>query len=148
MSWAIRVANPADLDGIKRLCDAHRNELGFVMRPSLVSAIERREVLIAHDADQHLAGFVHFHHRRDQQTTLYHIVVDPKYRLLGVGNELVQRLRESALGAGKVFVQLKCPVTLPSNKFYEKLGFRLVETEAGKGRPLNVWRLELAPSGV
>jgi N-acetylglutamate synthase-like GNAT family acetyltransferase len=143
MTWTINEARSADLDKIKSLCDSHRPELGFVMRPSLALAIDRREIFIACDNTQRLVGFVHFRHRRDQQTTLYHIAVDPNYRLHGIGTRLIEGLEKSSLDAGKTFILLKCPVTLSSNKFYERVGFRLVETLVGKARPLNLWRLDL-----
>ena len=138
----IRKATLADLDAIKAIADAHRRELGFVLRPALAESIEREEVLVAEN-HQELIGFVEYHHRQDEQTTLYHIVVAPDYRRRGIGRRLIERLADEARMAGKEFIALKCPVTLPANDFYAHTGWSLVSGEAGKRRPLNLWRFVL-----
>jgi len=82
-------ATVTDLDAIKQIADAHRRELGFVRRPTLLAAINRQEIFIAkHNAQ--IIGFVEYHHRRDNQTTLYNIVVKADYRTQGVGRALVE----------------------------------------------------------
>lgn len=134
-----------DLDPIKGIADKHRTELGFVMRPSLEKSIHDHEIVVA-TSENVVVGFVHYHHRRDLQTTLYHLVVCSEYRFLGIGNNLVTKLTEEARALGKVYVLLKCPVTLASNAFYERIGFKLNGTELGKERELNVWRYDVAPS--
>lgn len=71
---------------IKRFADRYRNEIGFVLRPALVKSIVEREIFTAFEEDQ-LIGFIHYHHRRDLQTTLYHIAVASEQHLKGiVGN--------------------------------------------------------------
>jgi N-acetylglutamate synthase-like GNAT family acetyltransferase len=137
-----RKAILTDLDAIKRLADMHRTELGFVLRPSLEKSIHDREIIVAFHED-YLVGFVHYHHRKDQQTTLYHIAVHPSHRSCGIGQELVSRLRADSRESGKILIRLKCPVTLPSNQFYQQVGFQLAGTEDGKERKLNVWQAEL-----
>ena len=144
---AFRKAIIGDLDAIKQLADKHRNELGFVMRPSLEKSIHEEEIIIAVN-DNSIIGFVHYHHRRDEQTTLYHIVVNPEYRLSGIGSELITRLKMEAGNIGKAFVLLKCPVPLASNIFYQAIGFKLTSTETGKERKLNIWQLDLETKNV
>lgn len=138
----IRKATLADLDAIKAISDAHRRELGFVLRPALVESIERNEVLVAEN-HQGLIGFVEYRHRQDEQTTLYHIVVAADYHRRGIGRRLIERLADEARMAGKEFIALKCPVTLPANAFYARTGWSLVGSEPGKRRPLNLWQLVL-----
>ncbi|XWX02493.1 GNAT family N-acetyltransferase [Aggregatilineales bacterium SYSU G02658] len=130
-------ATLADLDGIKSLYDQHKRELGFVLRPSLVQAIESQELIII--ANDGLLGAVHYHHRCDGQTTLYHIAVDSNKRQLGVGRSLVNALRNECKTLKMEKILLKCPVELPANAFYKALGFKLVITETGKHRQLNIW---------
>ncbi len=132
-------ATPLDIDGIKQIADAHRNELGFVRRPSLLEAINRSEVLVA-KKNGNVLGFVEYRHRKDQQTTLYNIAVIPEYRGLGIGRKLVQPLVEEAKKRNKDYILLKCPEDLAANKFYEALDFKLHTIEPGKHRQLKIWR--------
>ena len=133
-----------DLDAIKQIADAHRRELGFVRRPTLLAAINRQEIFVAKRNEQ-IIGFVEYHHRRDNQTTLYNIVVKADYRTQGVGRALVEALAIESRGRGKAFILLKCPIDLPSNQFYKTLQFQSGTAEAGKHRPLNIWQLDLSP---
>lgn len=140
----IRKATPADLDSIKVIADAHRQELGFVLRPALARSIMRGEILVAENS-QGLIGFVEYHHRRDEQTTLYHIVVVANHRRQGVGEALIDALCDEALRLGKQVIQLKCPADLPAQEFYARLEFDLLGQEEGKARPLTIWSLSLVP---
>lgn len=139
----IRKATENDLDAVKAIADAHRTELGFVRRPTLQEAIKRGEVIVAQSGES-LVGFVHYHHRRDTQTTLYDIAVAPTFRLAGIGNILVTALIAEAQTLGKQVIILKCPAELPANGFYPRLGFKCQAEEPGKRRKLIVWRLSLA----
>lgn len=146
MIITIEQARMGDLGNIKKLCDAHRTELGFVMRPSLETAIKSKTVLIARDtssAGKSCVGFVDYHHRRDKQTTLYHLAVVEGARMSGVGHALVLALCDEARKHGKTLIRLKCPEPLPANLFYAKIGFVKVRTEPGKSRPLCVWEMSI-----
>ena len=55
-----------------------------------IKAIAHQEVLCTP------VGFLHFHHRRDKISTLYHLCVSPSYRRQGVGKQLVEILEELA----------------------------------------------------
>lgn len=138
----IRKANENDLDAIKTLADAHRVELGFVRRPTLLEAIRRGEIIIAQNS-KHIAGFVHYHHRRDTQTTLYDIAVKPDYRLAGIGKTLIYALISEAQTLGKQTILLKCPEELSANAFYASLGFERWQDDPGKRRRLIVWKLDI-----
>lgn len=141
----IRKALLADLDDIKLLADAHKQELGFVLRSALARSIERSELLIAENSKGAI-GFLEYHHRRDQQTTIYHIAVDQKYRRKGVGHSLLKKLVNESLFQNKRFIKLKCPEGLEAQLFYTQVGFSIVGQEEGKKRRLNVWGLLLVPA--
>jgi GNAT superfamily N-acetyltransferase len=141
----IRKAISTDLDAIKSLADAHSHELGFVLRPALARSIERSELVVAANSTGPIA-FAEYHHRRDAQTTLYHIVVAPDYRRQGIGRWLIERLADEARATGKEIIVLKCPATLPANDFYAHTGWSLAGSEPGKRRPLNLWQLPLDAS--
>lgn len=138
----IRSAATTDLDAVKCLADEYRYELGFVLRPALAKSIEQSELLVAENS-KGIVGFVEYHHRRDEQTTLYHIAVQHDHRQLNIGRQLVEALLSEARQHGKSRIQLKCPVDLEANEFYERLGFTRVEVQPGKGRSLVVWRFGL-----
>ncbi len=133
----IRKATLNDLDEIKALADANRYELGFVLRPALIRSINRKEVFVAENKS--IMGFVEYHHRRDSQTTIYHIVVCKTYRRVGVGRALINAVIEEAKKFNKKYILSKCPIDLPANKFYEHLGFENSGISNGKNRKLVVW---------
>ncbi len=136
----IRKARLADVDAIKALADSNRRELGFVRRAALSESILRNEVFVA-EVGTLVAAFVEYHHRKDSQTTLYHIAVAEEHRMQSIGRGLLQALEREAIACGKRRVVLKCPVELSANCFYQKLGFVVHSTQEGKKRPLNVWVL-------
>ena len=138
----VRKAEPTDIDAIKQIADAHRRELGFVRRPTLLESINRQEDFVAQNRDG-LVGFMEFHHRRDSQTTLYNIVVNANFRQKDIGRLLIQNLEEDAVNQNKSVVLLKCPEELPANTFYERLDYTLVKTDPGKSRRLNIWAKDL-----
>ncbi|MBI5668050.1 MAG: GNAT family N-acetyltransferase [Chloroflexi bacterium] len=137
----VRKATIEDLEAIKRLSDQHRAELGFVLKPALEKAILDGEVFVA--VAPQIVGFVHYHHRRDSQTTLYHIVVNMEERRQGIGRALLSRLKVEATERGQSSILLKCPTELPANKFYEQCGYSHIDVEPGKHRRLNVWQISL-----
>lgn len=137
----LRKAVLEDLPVLKTLADAHRHELGFVHRQALLRSIKKQEVIVAQNTDKPVA-FVEYHHRQDEQTTLYHIVVDPKYRGQGIGQALMNALRKESHDLKKKFIRVKCPEDLEANRFYEYLGCQLVEKEEGKQRALFIWELK------
>ena len=141
----IRLAITTDIDDIKQLADAHRHELGFLRRPALLEAIQRKELLVAQNGVG-IVGFVEYRHRRDQQTTLYNIVVHPAHRKQGTGRQLVSELEKESLQKEKTIVLLRCPEDLSANTFYERLGYKKASVEAGKSRRLNIWQKTLSTS--
>lgn len=134
----IRKANLADIGTIKRIADANKDTLGFVTKPALQFGIEKGWLLVAEE--NNIAGFVHYRHRRNQQTTIYEICVDRSYRGQGIGRLLIDTLVTEARGLQKAYIQLKAIQNIPANIFYEKYGFSLVGVETGRKRALNVWR--------
>lgn len=139
----IRRAVVADVDAIKQLADCHKAELGFLVRDALLRSIGAQEVFVAEVPIGKLVGFIQFHHRKDTQTTLYNIAVDPQKRTNGIARCLIEALINDSRAHHKLVVRLKCPVDLPANDFYAHLGFTLDYTVSGKLRALNIWKLTL-----
>jgi N-acetylglutamate synthase-like GNAT family acetyltransferase len=136
--WIVREALAADISSVKRLFDQHRIELGFVLRPTLEKAVQAREVLVVVTKGQ-ILGAVHFHHRHDKQTTLYHIAVSNSKHRKGIGTALIKALGEVCVVREQIHILLKCPADLSANLFYAHLGFQHERTESGKRRALHIW---------
>ena len=140
--FTIRKAEQEDIDRIKAIADSNKDAIGFVLRPALVEAIQRKWVLVAEDSGQ-LIGFAQYRHRRDSQTTLYEICVAEEYRGNGVGRALLDALVEESRRLGKTIIRLKCPADNEANGFYDHLRFVRVGWEQGRRRKLIRWESQL-----
>src|SRR6266851_5899389 len=136
----------ATVTKIKSLADQHRSELGFHSRQAFIDSCNKNELLVA-KIDGQVKGFVRFHHRRDNLTTLYEIATAPEIRTKGTGRRLVEALVSNCRKIGSRCIRLSCPVELPANQFYETLGFvrSSRRSSPGKNRPLNQWALPVLP---
>lgn len=125
----------------KKISSKFSKELGFVNSAALNESASKNEVEVIPGI-----GFVHFHHRRDGQTTIYSLAVLPEHQSQGWGRLLFYRVLGSLVehrnhsGAGEFNILAKCPENLPSNEFYSHVGFKLTEVEKGKKRKLNIWK--------
>lgn len=148
----VRLADLDDVDAVKHLADAHRREVGFVVRASLIEACKRRELFVAvwkgatpaetdalASTTTSIIGFVQGYFRKDGQTTLHAIAVYPHYRRVGVGRALVSALVDASRERKMRLILLRCPIDLEANTFYRSLCFREERTEPGKRRELVVW---------
>jgi ribosomal protein S18 acetylase RimI-like enzyme len=129
----------ANIDAIKQIADAHRNELGFIRKSTLLKAIERSEVFIA-KRNNNVVGFVECRHRLDEQTTLSNIAVTAECYQMGIGRKLVEALVTEAKEREKEYILLKCPEELTANEFYRAMNFQLYKVEPGNRRKLKIWR--------
>jgi N-acetylglutamate synthase-like GNAT family acetyltransferase len=120
----IRQATINDIDNIKRVADCYKKELGFILRPALVEAVNRGELLY-HES----GAFCHWHRRRDQVSVIYEICVPDEARGQGLGRAMVEQLPRP--------IRLKCPVTNASNEFYQHLGLETANGPAADGQPGN-----------
>jgi len=137
----IRKSSLEDLPFIKILSDKNINSLGFTMTGKIRESIEKQHCFSAFYKDE-FCGFVIFRHRKkDDQTTLSIICVEEKYRGLKIGTNLIEFLIDDCFENKKKFIQLKCPVDLPSNKFYKEMGFEIYSVEKRENkRDLNIFR--------
>jgi GNAT superfamily N-acetyltransferase len=125
----IDYATMEDIPLIKKAANKHTEELGFIGGWDFKGVIEKQHMLVDRDS----GSFCHFHVRKDGMTVIYEILTTPAARGTGLGRQMVNKLVRP--------VRAKCPEGLPSNGFYQKLGFELVKVEEGKKRKLNVWEL-------
>jgi N-acetylglutamate synthase-like GNAT family acetyltransferase len=126
----IRLAKLTDIDAIKKVAAKHTKELGFILRPALIEAVKREELLYETETD----SFCHYHTRRDGVSVIYEICVPTECRGKGIAQQMINMI--------PLPIALKRPVDNESNKFYAHIGFSLFSVEPGKKRQLNVWRLE------
>ncbi|MCA9968712.1 MAG: GNAT family N-acetyltransferase [Anaerolineales bacterium] len=136
--YVIRKAVDSDLDEIKKIADSHKKELGFIRRPALARSIAQEELIVAANGVG-IMGFIQYHHRRDEQTTLHNIVVVQSFRKIGVGQKLIQRLEAEAIAMDQNTILLKCPEDLDANEFYKSIGYSETNKETGKARSLIIW---------
>jgi len=155
MDVEVRLAKRSELKAVKRLADEHRHELGFVKLAALEKAIQERRLFVAVVPSSlvpcppsrvpRIVGFVHFRCCKDGHATIYEIAVAPDWRGKGVGRKLVEAVCTHARLHSCTRLRLKCPIDLPANGFYQRLGFvRIgIETHDGNRRPLAIWELDL-----
>ena len=129
----IRLATEKDIDTISKIASKSSKEIGFVMKVAMKEAITKDSLIVV-ERNREVVGFCKFNKRKkDGVTVIYEICVLKEYRGLGYGKQMINYLTKP--------IELKCPVDNASNKFYEGIGCKLVETVPGRKRALNVWRL-------
>ena len=136
----VRLADIEDVAAVKRIVDSNRNAFGFVLKARLEGLARQHELLVK-EHDGQIVGFITFHHRRDGWTTIHELCVSEEFQGNGVGRVLVEEVIQQARSAGQKGVRLKCPIDLPSNGFYARLGFNRVSIEDSRDgrRALAVW---------
>lgn len=123
----------------KLIASRFTRELGFVHLRALEASEAKRELEVLPGI-----GFVHFHYRRDRQTTIYSLAVLPEHQRQGWGRLLFYRVLCRAIENGSDRIFLKCPEDLiGANKFYRNLGFQLTGIDPGKRRSLNCWEYKI-----
>src|ERR1035441_8765410 len=133
-----------DLAEIKRLADANKKDLGFVLGATILDGLANERCFVARERlSGKVIGFVHFRHRRDGKTKLYQICVDCEFRRSGCGAALVETLATSARYKGIAEILLVCPDDSCANGFYERLGFVATALRPGRVRFLQEWKLPL-----
>jgi GNAT superfamily N-acetyltransferase len=131
----ITTAVDVDVDSIIKIAHQYRNELGYVHPVALHEHIAKGTVHVCKE-DGRIVGFVDFHARRDGWQTVYHLATDKEFVGQSVGRQLLY--------------SVPCPMRLKvttdnetANRFYANAGMRLVATELGRKRPLNVYELRI-----
>lgn len=117
----------------------HRAALGFVHTEAARKRGELLEIRLPYDG--RIIAFADYHQRVDGQLTIYSIGVAFGWQRHGYGTDIVTSLKEM----GPISIVARCPADLPSNGFWQHIGFTLVETKPASGnkRAINTWRLEL-----
>lgn len=123
----------------KKIASQFSQELGFVNSAFLQEQLAKNELIVLENI-----GFINFHHRKDNQTTIYEIAVTKEYHRQGYGKLLFFKVLCSAIDNNKTFIQLKVTFdNLNAQSFYQKIGFKKVGEEQGKKRRLFVYRYDI-----
>jgi N-acetylglutamate synthase-like GNAT family acetyltransferase len=126
----------------KQIASQYLKELGFVNQSALEESNKKGYLEVVGDHKSGIAGFTHFHHKQNGETMIYSLAVLPEHLKKGWGCLLFYRVVCSAIEHGSTKVVARCIDGLPSNKFYEHLGFKLVAVERGKKQLFNKWEYE------
>lgn len=135
-AWAgctalIRYAVADDIPAVQGIAYQWREALGRVMRPALVEAAARRELIVAERHGQ-VVGFANTRTRRDGVTVVYEFAVDRAH--------LRSRIGTGLLAAVPVPTRLKVTAdNAIARSFYEAREMCCIAHEAGKHRPLLVY---------
>ena len=143
MISVVEARSDEHVSAAKQIADRFRRELGFHTAQAFQDSGNRGELLVALMGSDPV-GFVRFHHRRDRRTTLYEIA--SVLQGAGVGRGLISVLIAHCRAAASEEIQLKCPIELPANLFYSKVGFILRQSRsvAGIRRSLFEWHLPIS----
>ena len=128
----IRTSVEEDIEEISEIAKKSSKEIGFVMKIVLKDSCKTQTLLTALYKNN-IVGFCNFNIRnKDNVCVIYEICVHKDFRGLGIAKKMIEILPKPIL--------LKCPIDNESNNFYKKIGFKKIDIEEGKKRPLNVWR--------
>jgi ribosomal protein S18 acetylase RimI-like enzyme len=146
-SLTICKAVPQHLTPLKALADQSRDEIGFLHRAKIQEAIVASRILTVVTEGQPIGFTIYRHRKLDSRTTLSEICIASEWRRRGLGRMLIRALCDECQAYARTEIQLKCPVDLSANAFYQQMGFQHIATEQGRVRQLNVWRLPIPQQG-
>lgn len=127
--------NEEEIDIVYKLFNKYSKEVWFVMKPTIRERLNKKELTI-YRKDDKIIWACSFHKKRDWFTVIYEIVVDKDYRGNGYGKDMIEFLIYKRHN-----IILKCPIDNESNKFYDKIWWKLYWVEKWKKRQLNLWHL-------
>ncbi len=127
------------------LSNRNTESLGFIESTRMAKRIEKGQVLAEYDNGD-LCGYL-LHGCLGNWVHIHQACIQEDARRIDHGRALVARLAAKARRAGCMGISLRCRDNLPSNLFWQALGFEHVATVPGgrsRGRMINVWMLEFA----
>jgi ribosomal-protein-alanine N-acetyltransferase len=88
-------------------------------------------VVIVHEPDQRVAGYIIYWHIRDE-VQINNIALHPDFRGLGIGEAVLTVILKEVRGKGATFVTMEVrPSNTPAVSLYRKLGFKVLGTRKG-----------------
>jgi ribosomal protein S18 acetylase RimI-like enzyme len=119
--------------------------LGFIPRARFAERVELGQVLAEYDNND-LCGYVLIGHPRDW-LHIHQICIQDDARRFEHGTRLLRRAADAARRHACQGLGLRCASDLPSNAFWQALGFQQVATVPGgqaRSRSINVYKFPFA----
>jgi ribosomal protein S18 acetylase RimI-like enzyme len=138
MGVTVREAKLPDIKAIMEIARKDVDHLGFEPQGAYIEGINTAKVLVAILDDKYIIGFVKFGGTTKDMWTIYQIATARPARGKGAGKALIEGLAERA-GVQQAGIRLK--VTTENSvavAFYQKMGFRIIDTERPNKRSLYV----------
>jgi N-acetylglutamate synthase-like GNAT family acetyltransferase len=150
----VRNGDLSDLSDIIRIVNSKNNRLsfGWVQKVVLADAADdqkakpetsQHRLRVVVDSAGNIVAFLRAYLRRDGVVTLHEIGVAEANQSSGIGAYLVNETIAHSRARGMMTLRVKTPVGMRSNGYYPRFGFRLVGSDAGRKRGLNVYELPL-----
>lgn len=138
----LRYGEPRDFLAISLIARKNDDTLGYIPYALIKESLTKKLVLVAEE--ECIVGFVLYHHRKDDKTTLSYLCVAEHMRGFGIGSMLVAGCVQASMHAGKKELVLKAKEGIPANEFYRKQGFLLTKRVQGRKNRLCCWSLVIS----
>ena len=138
------------IEQVRDLGDANRSTLGFLRSSVYMEAAMKGRLWIAADRRKRdLTGYLLFGGAYPHLKVVQ-VFVHPEFRSFGVARTLIEELKSQGEETNHLTLTARVATELPANRFWQRLGFRVVQQVPGgktSGRTINIYLLELdAPS--
>jgi GNAT superfamily N-acetyltransferase/predicted nucleic acid-binding protein len=141
----------AYIDRARGLADAHRESFGFLPASAYTELAVKNRLWVAIDEEaEELCGFLSFGGRYPH-VKIFQLCVIESVRRHAIGSKLIAELKEVSRATGVQTISARIAADLPANKFWERVGFRLIRQEAGgktRDRIINVRGLEVPATSL
>lgn len=126
---------------LRKILSKAGDVIGFVPVAVLRESAKKKTLLLLEKNDN-IVGFCNFTIRkRDNVGVIYEIFILPFLRKKGYGLQIIKKILEKCDE-----IQLKCPINLISNNFYNKIG-KKIDVQKGKKIDLNIYRITKSTIG-
>lgn len=142
MGVIVREALERDLPAVMAIARKDVDHLGFEPRGAYLDGVNTGKLLVAVLDDKYVIGFIKFGGTTKDMWTIYQVATARIARGMGAGKLLIEAM--SAKAAQKeAGVRLKVTTeNAVAVAFYQKVGFRIVDTEKPNKRSLYVMEKE------
>ncbi len=142
--YSVMLATVNQLDAVVAIARANVDTLGFLPRGGFISAIEKKEILVAIDrVSSDVVAFLQFHARRDRKVTIHKYAVVESLRGVGIGTSLLSCLVDMGKRNHWHIIQLKVVEGTPACSFYGARGFVIVGREKAAKRHILVMQKKI-----